>query len=296
MKLKFLIILFLLCKLSGIYGQDLVLGAKNWYIYNVGLDVGKNIKTKFTQLYSVDLPDYRLGFVQTDILFAYRIFGKQFIKFEYSLGNYRWSPSLIAQGLRQDILNMVSFNRLNLNYEISHGLIKNIKNLNLSHEIEAQVFFPQPEKHRTRFVYNTTLRYAIKKSKTNISANIGTSIFYYLGGRPIGIYDELGNLTSNSSTNGIHRFRIKGGVSVKPYKKIPFTLTLFAIQQWEFNTRLFPNSRLNYTRTIPISSIQYPFNPADFNTAQPFNNYFTLGLSVSYIFKLKKPKTDGSQN
>jgi hypothetical protein len=288
MKLKFLVVLFLLFNLTGIYAQDLVLGAKNWYIYNVGLDVGKNIKTKFTQLYSVDLPDYRLGFVQTDILFAYRIFGKQFIKFEYSLGNYRWSPSLIVQGLRQDILNMVSFNRLNLMYDISHPVIPKIKGLNLTHEIEAQVYFPQPEKHRTRFVYNTTLRYSIKKSKTNISANIGTSIFYYLGGRPIGIYDELGNLTSNSSTNGIHRFRVKGGLSIKPYKKIPFTLSLFALQQWEFNTRLFPNSRLNYTRTIPINSIQYPFNPADFNTAQPFNNYFAMGLSASYTFKFKK--------
>jgi hypothetical protein len=291
-----LLFLILTINISIIGGQDLALGAKNWYIYNIGLDIGKNIKTKFTQLYSLDLPDYKLGFVQTDVLFAYRIFGKQYLKFEYSLGNYRWGPSLIEQGLRQDIFKTVSFNRLNLNYEITHGLSKKVKNLTLAHDVEAQVYFPQPEKHRARIVYNTTLRYSYKKSNTNLIAYIGTGMFYYLGGRPITYYNEDGTIAAHKAPNGLHRFRVKGGITLKPYKKIPFTLTVFAIQQWEFNSGLFPYSRLNYSRPIPISSISYPFNPADYNIVQPFNNYFTVGLSVNYIFKISGSKKDGQRD
>lgn len=269
--------------------QDLSNETKNWINYNINIDIGKNFKAGFTQLYSFDLPSYKLGFQQTDFSLSYKLLGVHWLHLEYSFSNYPWQSNFNELGLQKGLFDLGTFHRVNLFYNFSHPLSKKIPQLKLSHEIEAQVFFPSPEKHRARINYNTTLRYSNSKWPWRFSPYIGSSFYCYLGGRPVEYYDNEGNLIASNAPNGIHRFRLKTGFTVRPFKKQPISFTLYFIQQWEFNLPI-PYTELNYKPQIDISQIQYPFNPSDFKTQQPFNNYFTFGLSITYRIKIKLPQ------
>lgn len=277
-----------LLSITTLLGQDLTNDTKTWFGYAVNLSIGKRFKGKVSQLYSIDLRNIlRLGFTQTDVMVAYKVMSRHYLQFEFSNAQYPWGSNFERLGRLNNALNLVGYQRLTLNYNFSHRLLKKNKKLKLKHYIIAQVFFPQPEKHRARFIYSFRLYYSDKKWFWRMSPYISSSVYYYLGGNPIAYYNEVGDVLAYQAPNGFHRFRIKTGVSFKPLKKTPLTITLYGIMQWEFNLNLFPYTQMNYRRPVPISSIRYPYEPNSTITEQPFNNYTTIGVQISYRIRIR---------
>ncbi len=285
--------------LSSTNAQDVTDDPKTWFGYGIKVAIGKRIKINVGQLYSVNLPEFTLGFMQTDIMVAYKIYGKHYIKFDFSNSQYRRSSVHTRLGFSENILNWVGFQRFTLRYDYGHRLIPNNKNLNFKHKVLAQVFFPRAEKHRARFIYTARLYYTDKRWPWRISPYLAFSLQYYLGGVPIVYYNEQGDVIAYNSPDGFHRFRFKTGFSLRPLKKHPLTCTFYVIWQWEFNNGLFPNRELNYTRPpMSIDNISHPYDPSLSRIQQPFNNYIAVGLHVSYTInvKLKKKKKKKKDN
>ncbi|BDS10010.1 hypothetical protein [Aureispira anguillae] len=274
----------------NLQAQDLTDGIKSWFGYSVNVNIGKRFKGKFAQLYSVDLPDARFGFMQTDVTLAYKLTGRHYLQIEFSSAQYPWRSRHINFGFSNNPLGLTSYQRLTLNYNVSHKLLKKNNHLKLKHYAVAQLFFPQPEKHRVRFIYTLRIYYANKKWPWRISPYLASSLYYYLGGRPIIYYNNEGQITGYNSPNGYHRFRVKTGFSFRPFKNVLFNCTLYVIFQWEFNTGIFPNTDINYKRPISLDNVSYPFNPTSIKTQQPFNNYTAIGLHLSYRIKVALKK------
>jgi hypothetical protein len=281
--------------------QDLTNDVKTWIGYGIGVKIGKKFKVKVGQLYSMDISNIRFGFAQTDVVLAYRLARKHYLQLEYSNSQYRFFDGLQQIGFSQNLLGLISYQRFTLNYNTSHQLLKNNKLWKVKHYVSAQVFFPQPVKHRMRFIYTARLYYSNPKWPLKIQPYIATNLHYYLGGRPIAYHDEQGTIVAYNSPNGFHRIRLKTGGSFRPFKKIPFSITFYFIAQWEFNLNIFPNTGINYRKPEPLNQISYPFEPLDRDVVMPFNNYITVGLHLSYTFKVKlkkkkKKKNDAKRN
>lgn len=284
-------LLFLLFLLSfSLSAQDLSNDIKSWAGYGISVKIGKRFKVKVTQLFSIDLTNSRFGFAQSDLILAYKLAPRNYIQLEYSNSQYRWFDRLKTLGLSKNVLGLVSYQRFTLSYNVSHRLLKNNKFLKLKHYVSAQVFFPRPIKHRMRFIYTARLYYSNPKWPLKIKPYFSSTLQYYLGGRPIAYYNQEGEVVAYNSPNGFHRVRIKTGSSFSPFKKIPLTVTLYAIFQWEFNTNLFPYTSINYKKPAPLDNISYPFEPINTKAIMPFNNYITIGLHLSYTIKIKPKK------
>ncbi|MFK7797151.1 MAG: hypothetical protein AB8E82_06830 [Aureispira sp.] len=295
--LLFLISLFSHFPLSA---QDLTDDVKTWFGYGIGVKIGKRFKVKVGQLYSLDITTFRFGFAQTDVVLAYKLASKHYLQLEYSNSQYRFFDGLQQVGFSENLLGLISYQRFTLAYNTSHQLLKNNKFFKLKHYVSAQVFFPQPVKHRVRFIYTARLYYYNPKWSLKIKPYFATSLHYYLGGRPIAYHNELGDIVAYNAPNGFHRIRTKTGASIKPFKKVPLSITLYLIAQWEFNLNIIPYTGINYKKPEPLNQISYPFEPLDRDIIMPFNNYITLGLHLSYTFKVKlkkkKKKNDAKRN
>ncbi|WP_052599714.1 hypothetical protein [Aureispira sp. CCB-QB1] len=295
--LRSVILLVVLSMLSAnIFAQDLTNDLKSWLGYSINVKIGKRFKVSFAQLYSVDIATARFGFAQSDLKLGFKIASRNYLQLEYSNAQYRWSNRLTNFGLSENLLGLIDYQRFTISYNTSHKLLKKNKYFRLKHYVSAQVFFPQPEKHRMRFIYTARIYYTHPKWPLKLKPYISNSLYYYLGGRPISYYDDEGNVIAYNAPNGFHRIRIKTGCSLKPLKKVPFTVTLYLIFQWEFNNYIFPNQEINYQKPISLNNISYPFKPISPNIQYPFNNYITIGLHFSYQIKVKIKKKDARQN
>lgn len=296
--LKKVVLLFLIFLWSfNLVAQDLTDDLKTWMGYSLGVKIGKRFKVKIGQLYSVDVTTYRFGFAQSDFSASYKLAPRNYLELEYSNSQYRWFTRLEELGFSQNLLGLVDFQRFTLTYNVSHRLFKKNRLFKLKHYVSAQVFFPQPVKHRVRFVYTTRLYYSNPKWPLKIRPYLANTLHYYLGGRPIAYHDEQGSIVAYNSPDGFHRIRIKTGSSFAPVKTIPLTVTFYIIFQWEFNNNIFPNRGLNYTKPAPLDNINYPFEPLSVQTQLPFNNYITIGLHLSYTLKIKiKKKKNAKRN
>lgn len=277
--------------------QDLTNDVKSWLGYSLNIKVGKRFKAKVGQLYSFDINSSRFGFAQTNFVFVYKLATRNYLQLEYSNSQYRWYSYLRKLGFSENVLGLVGYQRLTLNYNGNHNLFKNNKCFRLKHSVSAQFFFPQPVKHRIRFVYTARLYYSNPKWPLKIKPFFANSLHYYLGGRPITYYNNQGRIIAYNSPDGFHRIRLKTGSSLAPLKKVPFTITLYIVFQWEFNNYLFPNRSLNYKKPATLTNISYPFKPLPINTKLPFNNYISIGLHLSYTIKVKiKKKKNAKRN
>jgi len=93
-------------------------------------------------------------------------------------------------------------------------------------------------------------------------------LFYNIGGNPIRYFNESGEQIAYQAANGFHRGRLILNLNTKIGKQI--RASIFYMNQHEFNLG-------KETRNINV------LNPNTGRIQRPFNNYHTLGFSLTYI-------------
>lgn len=98
-------------------------------------------------------------------------------------------------------------------------------------------------------------------------------LYYYNGGKEFEkSLDEQAELSMTDPPNGIHRYRLRAGLSFKPIPRYkPLSLVFYYATQREFNIQGFGND-LNI-------EVDYQNKPL-----LPFNNFNIIGIQASLIF------------
>ena len=260
MKFKNLLVLAIICLCTNANSQDLAPGFKTWGSYALNWRVTKKASINFSQLVGINMNPFGFQFTQSDLNFEYR-FDKQ-----HSLAA-GYKPNVFFSGG-----NINLYNRVYAEYEFRHTLFK----LPIKHIVTPEFHFPTLRKYQWRFIYGFKYYFKNDFLPIKMTPYIKGQIFYYLNGRPLTYYDSNGEAIVKQSPNDFHRYRIGGGITMKPTSN--FRLTFYYFYQQEFNTSLTENRDLN----IPSkngSKIKYPFN-----------NYHVVGFSMTQSIKSYKKK------
>lgn len=267
---------FLLISLSisQTLAQDLRPGVKTWFDYTLEYNFKKSYTFGFNQIFSMNTSPYRLGFIQNDFGFDYRIKRRMYIGVGYVWTLFKDSKSLRERyGLDPNIIGMLDFNRIYLDYSYKHDFFS--KRVALKHKFSFQYFWPELRKYQYRITYAFKFYFRFKNFLWNGVPYLENKFYVYLDGIPANYYDIVtGEIVKTSPPNGLHRYRIKAGVRFKPTKK-RFYVTPYFFYQREFNTGLLPGNDLQI------------INPNTGSFSYTFNNYFVAGISLTYRFKTK---------
>lgn len=157
-----------------------------------------------------------------------------------------------------------------------------IKEMNVTHTIEAEYFLPKFNKFGQRYTYEIELE--TKKSWTDLKIAPFTrfKIYYYHGGNYLNYYDTEGELVARKAPNDIHRWRWHFGFKFKPMRK--WTIKCAYFWNEEFNAGFFPNSEINI------------YNKNKNGIRMPFNSYGAVNLTLIHSVNLinKKNKSNSA--
>ena len=253
-------------------GQDLKPGFKTWFDYTVEYQIQSKYIFGFNQIFSMNTQPYRLGFIQNDFGFDYRIKRRMYVGAGYVWSLFPDSQSLRNRyGLDPNVIGMLDFNRLYVDFSYKHDFFS--KRVRLKHKASFQYFWPQLRKYRYRITYYFKFYFRIKHFPWRGVPFIENRFYIYLDGIPANYYDVVtGDIVETAPPNGLHRYRLKTGVRFRP-GKARFYFTPYFFFQREFNTGLLPGHDLN---------IQ---NPTSGKYSYRFNNYFVVGINATYRFK-----------
>lgn len=255
-------IYLLLIFIKPCFSQDLLEGDKPWYSLYINHTLNKKIYIDDCLLASFNGLQHSFSFLQNDISFNYRCSKKVDVYFRYSYAAYNWTRAykeVYAQPV--SVFNTIGFNRIAIGGKYD---LKFRKYWRFDQELGAQFYFPQLEKYQYRFQYNVRLTYRRKKMPMRLRPFVQASLFYYLNGIPDFYYNEDGSLGEYKSPDGLHRYRVKYGVSFRPVKSIKkLNMVLYYNTQKEFNLPGLGND-LNVTSPLQeskdIQRIKYPLN------------------------------------
>ena len=272
-KLSKLIILIVLISSSyKVAAQDKKPGFKTWFDYTIEYRFKKNYTLSYNQILSFNTNPYRLGFIQNDFAFDFRIKRRMYLGVGYVWSMFPDSKSLRNKyGLDPNIIGMLDFNRIYIDYSYKHNLFS--KRLLLKHKVSFQYFWPQLSKYRYRITYAAKLYYKIKNFPWRGVPYLENKFFIYLDGIPANYYDLVtGDIVETTPPNGLHRYRLKTGIRFRP-TKARFYFTPYFFYQREFNTGLIPGNELNV------------LNPTTNNYSNTFNNYYVVGFNLTFQFR-----------
>ena len=216
-----------------------------------------------------------------DLSINYKLNPKQSIYAGYTQSFYKWQPFYDKYNKTISPLQTISFNRIFAGYKYRLNIISRLR---LRNNFGVQYYLTQLEKYQLRFTYKGKLYWYDKNLPMKLKPFIQTSLYYYQGGIPIIYYDNQGNIDSFKSPNGLHRYRLKFGISLKPVKKVKqLGITIYYAIQQEFNLKGFGND-LNVVRPGTTADIAYSFTPQVSGVKYPFNNFNILGFQINFIF------------
>ena len=197
----------------------------------------------------------------------------------YSFSFFKWFPSYENRYPQQvSPFGTITFHKFSTG--ITHKFKYRDLPFRFKQDLVAQYFTPKLEKYQFRFLYKFKTTYVNKNLPLNLRPFAQLFLYYYHGGTPIFYFDDEGEEDRYASPNGLHRFRIKSGVSFKPFEKHKFfSVVLYYALNKEFNIDGLGNE-LNHKRPIDAE------DPGRFRqiTDVPFNNYSILGFQLNFIF------------
>ncbi len=204
---------------SKLHAQDLTNNGKYWGGINLKYKINHKIRLKANQLFAYNASPFSYSFSQTKLGMTYKIKKRTYLETGYVRGLYNESVSLRNQGASPAIFNKLAVDRLYINLSYKHYLVKR---LSLKHKFEYQYFFPDLKKYKTRIIYAVRLGYNVRKS--SLLPYLESQFYYYQGGSRI--------------SDGFKRFRLKTGLSFKPFTGNSTRLSFYYMIQNEFNTEI----------------------------------------------------------
>ena len=245
--------------------QDLAPGFKTWGGIGINWRITKKSSINFSQLLGANLNPSTIQYTQSNINYDYRFNKRHSLKLGYK-------PSVYFSGG-----NVKLYNRGYTEYAFRHKLFT----LPIKHIVTSEFHFPTLKKYQFRFIYGVKYYFKNNFLPIKMTPYLKAQLFYYLRGKPLSYYDSNSDLIVKQSPSDFHRFRLGGGITMKPTRSL--RLSVYYFYQQEFNTNLTSNRDLN----IPSkngSKIKYPFN-----------NYHVVGISITQPIKTYK-KTHKSKN
>ncbi len=236
-------------------GQDLPSGFKNWFSVGAELSVSKKLAFDISLLNCTNTKPYELQFLQLSLGGTYKLHKNTYL----------------LAGVEQ--FHFRSGSQFELYHKLSTGIqFRRIFGVPIKNIFEVEWYFPQQKKHRIRGVY--TISYALKNKVLPWHGRpfLKGQLYYYYDGVPLTYYDANREVVAHHAPNDFHRFRLTGGLVLKPAKR--WSISLYYAWNKEFNTSLTENRDLNILSKNG-SKIKYPFN-----------DYSVLGLSFTHQFKL----------
>lgn len=254
------------------WGQDLKPGFKTWFDYTVDFTYKRKYTVSFNQILSFNTDPYRIGFIQNDFGFDYRIKRRMYVGAGYVWSLFKDSQSLRNRyGLDPNIIGMLDFNRIYLDFSYKHDFFN--KRIQLKHKSSFQYFWPELKKYEYRITYSAKFYFKLKNIPWRGVPFLENKFYIYLGGIPANYYDVItGDVIATEPPNGLHRYRLKTGVRFRP-GKARFYFTPYFFYQKEFNMSILPGNDLNIT------------NPTTGSARYRFNNYYVIGVNLTYRFK-----------
>ena len=271
--------------------QDLTTGKKVWYSFYTNGKLGQKTTLEYYQLNGFNLNRHSFSFNQQEVLLDYRLKRSHHIYSAYSFSLYKYISAYERRySLEPNALNTIGFHRLAIGY-------RHKKRLNatflLNQDAAIQVYAPRLTKYRARVVYRAKISANRAGWPMRAKPFVQGGIFYYMGGTPIPYYSEeaIDSLGENAtpekiaSPNGLHRARVRAGISFKPIKKCEnLSLTFYWALNKEFN--LFGND-LNSEVPEDVDTGEFNFEPNGENIYNKFNNYHIFGIHLTYLIRRK---------
>lgn len=152
-----------------------------------------------------------------------------------------------------------------------------VNKVRLTHSLAIEYFSKLETKYRARILYTFRLQADERTKilpKVKIAPYGAFRLYYNIGGDPIKQYSETGDFLYEKAPYGLHRLRLFAGISAR-VNKVWFISPYILFQQ-EFNTDFSRNHAMNVV------------NPETGKIKRAFQNYFALGVSTRYFFRVKK--------
>lgn len=276
--MKRIILFFCILFSNVLFSQDVLSGAKIWTGFSVGYTINKKTSITLENINSLNAYDGSFTFNQLSIL-GTRAFKKN-IALEFGYGNnlYKWLPSYNVYNLRTSSFGTVMFHNIELN--INHKF-KISNTFRVKQELGGQFYIPSLEKYQLRFQYRIKIFYYKKENFLRFSPFIEPIIYYYLNGIPISYKNDQNEIIAYKSPNGFHRYRLKAGVKISPFKKLSnLSFIFYYTLQKEFNIHGLGHDLNVISNNKP--SLDYNNIPNKTNNIYPFNNYSIIGFHILY--------------
>ncbi len=282
MKKTLFVLIILYAFLQNVFSQDLLSGNKIWYSTYINYKLNKRLFIDAYLLNGFDAIPHSFSFNQNDFAINYKINKKQTAYFGYTQSFYKWQPYYDKYDKFISVFHTISFNRLFAGFKYKLNIFSHFK---MQNDIGAQYYLTQLEKYQIRFTDKAKIYWYNKNWPMKIVPSVQLSVYYYQSGIPLVYYNDLGNIISFKSPNGLHRYRVKFGFSFKPFKSFnQLGIKLYYAIQREFNIKGFGND-LNVIRPGTITDILYPYTPSPYGVKYPFNNFKIFGVQINFILK-----------
>lgn len=269
------LILFSFARIS--LSQDLISGSKTWGSLGINKDIGKKWTLGFENLQCFNTVGLSFSFNQSTLELQRKLKFNSAISLDYAYSIYKWRSSYERFGLQPQFGNAI-IHRIGFNIENRFKISKKIK---VKQTLQSQLFIPTLDKYQFRFSYRLKISYSNSNWIWKLSPFIEPMIYFYLNGHPVIYRNNNNKIETYKSPNGFHRFRIKSGFSLKPFRKLKdLSLTIYYMYQQEFNINGLGND-LNVIGN-GSSTLTYPFTPDLTNLINHFNNYSVYGFHIHY--------------
>lgn len=232
---------------------------KTWYSLSVNTRLTKNLSATFGQFYGFDVDPYEKGFGQK----SFRLSFKGGKHLSLSAGYSKTTVSGKEQGKSKSrFYGGVSWKSKLGVWRISNGL---------RYEKHSQ----EEKRYSGRVIYSFLLRPKSKLlvPKIRLTPFLGTQFYYNIGGKPLRQYDSDGTKLAKVAPYGLHRFRVRWGISFKPVKAVKFTF--YNMYQKEFNTK----GAINNHHQINVE------NPETKHISRRFSNYLVFGVNAKLYLR-----------
>ncbi len=242
-----------------------------WYSNYIYVKLNKKFYLDNFLVSAFDLDKkHRFGFIQTDLALNYRLNKKIRFLGAYSNSQFRYFNSYKRRfGKDPNLFDALTIHRFGVGIQYR---LKFLTSFRFNQKLVAQYYTPQPEKYQFRYVYSGKLSYRHKNAPLHLSPYFQYFLYYYSGGKEFEYEDMDTGEIVNQASNGLHRYRIRAGVSFKPIPKYrPLSLVFYYAIQREFNIEGFGND-LNITV------------PGRKRPLLPFNNSNIIGMQVNLIY------------
>lgn len=247
-------------------------GTKVWYSNYLHKRLNQRFAIDNFSMLGLRSVEHRFGFFQTDLGVRFRFNRIWSVRAGYGLilfkHNNWWKKRYKVD---PKALNSVVFQ--NLSFEVSRT-DRPGRYLKIKQKLVGQAYIPKFEKYQLRFQYVLKLSYRRSNLPLKMKPFIQGAVYYYQNGAPIVYKNENKVMVNYGTPNGIHRFRIKGGINFKPFKgkRLP-SFSLYYAYNREFNIDGFGRD-LNVTRISPKGKKRI---------VNRFNNFGIIGLQMNWF-------------